>query len=372
MFGIVLTTVYTIMLFYVMWRMASIPAIRVTLSSLGLAGLGIALWGIFFIARYFGHNRTGFGAPVIESAGMMLLGTVFLISLPLFMVDLGTLFGLIFARWRPFLLGWALTAGVLLSAMALVQGLRAPAVVSFTVTLPSLPAELDGTVIAAISDTHIGTQLTEKWLAKRVGQIQNLQPDLVFFLGDIFEGHGRMPDDLTALASLQCPLGKWFVTGNHEIHGGPGNGSDLLIKAGFHPLDNQWAQPVPGLILCGVSDLTNHQRRNLDGDPLGRALANRPAGATVLLSHTPWQAERAAQAGVALMLSGHTHGGQIWPFGYLVRKAYPLFAGRYDVDGMTVLVSRGAGTWGPRMRLWHRGEILKITLESPKASPNAN
>ena len=73
----------------------------------------------------------------------------------------------------------------------------------------------------------------------------------------------------------------------------------------------------------------------------------------------------AAQAGVGLMLSGHTHGGQIWPFGSLVRTVYPLIAGRYDIDGMTVIVSRGIGTWGPRMRLWRRGEILKLVLRAP-------
>jgi predicted MPP superfamily phosphohydrolase len=85
----------------------------------------------------------------------------------------------------------------------------------------------------------------------------------------------------------------------------------------------------------------------------------------VLLSHTPWQADRAARAGAELMLSGHTHGGQIWPFGYLVQTAYPLLAGRYDVDGMPMIVSRGTGTWGPRMRLWHRSEILRVTLHAP-------
>ena len=84
--------------------------------------------------------------------------------------------------------------------------------------------------------------------------------------------------------------------------------------------------------------------------------------ATILLSHTPWQAEKAAGAGTSLMLSGHTHGGQIWPFGYLVRRVYPLLAGRYQVNNMAVIVCRGTGTWGPRMRLWQPGEILRITL----------
>ena len=85
----------------------------------------------------------------------------------------------------------------------------------------------------------------------------------------------------------------------------------------------------------------------------------------MFLSHSPLQAERAAEAGAGLMISGHTHGGQIWPYSYLVRKGYPLLAGLYDVNGMPVIVTRGAGTWGPRMRLWKRGEIVRITLRSP-------
>ncbi len=95
-----------------------------------------------------------------------------------------------------------------------------------------------------------------------------------------------------------------------------------------------------------------------------RALAGRAPGATILLSHAPSQANRVSAAGVDLMLSGHTHGGQIWPFGYLVRREYPLLAGEYAVGGMTVIVCRGTGTWGPRMRLWHPGEILRITLRA--------
>jgi predicted MPP superfamily phosphohydrolase len=91
-------------------------------------------------------------------------------------------------------------------------------------------------------------------------------------------------------------------------------------------------------------------------------------GAGILLSHTPWEAERAAVAGAGLMLSGHTHGGQIWPFGYLTRIVYPLFDGEYDVDGMKVIVSRGTGTWGTRMRLWRPAQILRITLRATGTS----
>jgi predicted MPP superfamily phosphohydrolase len=115
--------------------------------------------------------------------------------------------------------------------------------------------------------------------------------------------------------------------------------------------------------MVGVDDLTAIHRSGQDGDPISKALAGRPQGATILLSHTPWQADKAAKAGVSLMLSGHTHGGQIWPFDYLVKRVYPLLEGRYEVDGMTVIVCRGTGTWGPRMRLWRPSEILLTVVE---------
>lgn len=366
MFGAVLTVAYTVLLVYVLWRTTSVPLLARRLSRKDFVGLGSVLWAVFFLARIIGHDRTGPVAATLEFVGMTLLGSVFLISTVLFVVDLGTVFGRVFSRWTPMLRGWGMAAGTILSGIALVQGLRAPAVVSYDVTLPSLPAELDGRVLVAVSDAHLGAQLGKQWITERVGEIHALRPDIVVFLGDIFEGHGDAPRDIPTLRHLSVPLGKWFVDGNHESHRDGEAGADVLEQVGFRRLDDKWVELAPGLVLAGVNDLTNHKRRNIDGNPLGRALANRPTGATVLLSHTPWQAERAACAGVELMLSGHTHGGQIWPFGYLVQMVYPLLAGRYDIDGMPVVVSRGTGTWGPRMRLWHHGEILRVTLHAPQ------
>lgn len=130
----------------------------------------------------------------------------------------------------------------------------------------------------------------------------------------------------------------------------------------------------PGLILAGVDDLTSRRRHRSTGNSVERALQGRPAGkATILISHTPWEAETAARSGVGLMLSSHTHDGQIWPFSYVVRLAYPLLTGRYDVKGMPIIICRGTGTWGicrgtgtwgPRMRLCQRGEMIGITLRS--------
>lgn len=364
MFGTILTAGFTLMLVDVLWRAGSVPFLNRYFSRNWIVGLGTIIWLVFFFGRFLGHQKTGALARAIEVAGMTLLGVVFLIATAVFIVDLCTLFGLLLPKRRPTLFGLALAAGAVMAGIALVQGLREPAVVTYEVILPSLPVELDRTVVVALSDTHLGAILDSRWMEDRIRQIRDLRPDLLVFTGDIFEGHGAMPDPIPALNHLSVPLGKWFVDGNHESHQSSEPGLKVLEEAGFRRLENQWAEPAPGLILSGVNDLTNHRRRNIDGDPLAAALAKRPKGATILLSHTPWQTDRAAQAGVELMLSGHTHGGQIWPFGYLVQKAYPFFVGAYNIGRMILLVSRGAGTWGPRMRLWYRGDILKINIRA--------
>ena len=369
MFGTALIVAYSIMLIYVSWRAASVPLLDRHVSRKAFVGAGFVLWVVFYLARAWAHHGTGLLAKPLEFVGMTCLGVMFLCSLALLAVDLGTGFGRLLPSRAPTLRGWALVAGGLLSSLALVQGLRAPAVVSYEVGLPSLPAALDGTLLVAMSDTHLGALVGERWMAARIAEAQALNPDLVVFLGDIFEGHGDAPLDLPALRDLSAPLGKWFVTGNHELHHDSGAGIGALERAGFRRLDDAWAEAAPGLIVAGVNYRRARDPRGLEGDPIGRALAGRPPGATLLFSHAPRQAETAARAGAELMLSGHTHGGQIWPFGHLVRTVYPLLAGQYSVNGMPVIVCRGTGTWGPRMRLWHRGEILRVTLRAPGERP---
>jgi predicted MPP superfamily phosphohydrolase len=326
-----------------------------------LIGTGFILWVMFFLGRVIGHGGTGVLAGILEFLGMNWMAVLFLIFVSLLAIDLVTLFGFLVPRLSPSLRGCALLFGLGISAIALFQGLRPPVVEKYEVSLPGLPEAMDGTVLVALSDMHLGSQLGERWLAARIAQVNAQRPDLVVLLGDIFEGHGPPKDELIAtFKGLSAPLGVWAVPGNHEFH--RGGDMSLFERESFKLLRNGWAQVRPGLVLSGVDDLTSRRRRGLGGDPLSQALEGRPPGATILLSHTPWQAEMAAKKGVGLMLSGHTHGGQIWPFDYLVRRRYPLFEGRYEVNGMTVIVCRGTGTWGPRMRLWRPSEMLRVTL----------
>ena len=363
MFGTILISICTLMHVYVFWRAASVPFLTQHIPLKFLIGAGVILWAIFLFGRMVGHGGTGALAGTLELLGMTWMAMLFLTFISLLAADLVTLFGFLMPRLAPSLRGWALVAGGALSLIALFQGLRAPVVQRYEVSLPGLPNEMDGTVLVALSDLHLGALLGERWLGNRIAQVQALKPDLVVLLGDIFEGHGRPQDTmLFTFRRLSAPLGVWAVPGNHEFYGGRGIKMGLFEEAGFRMLRNRWAEVRPGLVLAGVNDLTSQRRAGQGGDPISQALADRPPGATILLSHTPWQAEKAAKAGAGLMLCGHTHGGQIWPFGYLVRLIYPLLEGRYEVDGMTVIVCRGTGTWGPRMRLWRPGEILHVTL----------
>jgi predicted MPP superfamily phosphohydrolase len=364
MFGIVLISVTTVMQIYIFWRAAGVPFIQRHVPPALLIGVGVLLWGLFYLGRVYGHHGSGTTAAILEFLGMNWMAVVFLTFLTVLAADLVTAFGLFLPRLSKSLRGWALVAGAVLSAVALFQGLRPPVVQRYDVTMDGLPQEMDGTVIVGVSDTHLGSLIGARWLAARVAQVNAQQPDLVVLLGDIFEGHGPpAPGLVRALEGLSAPLGVWGVPGNHEHYGGYAARRRSRADLGFHVLNNRWVEIRPGFVLAGVADLTVRRRSDPQGEIVTQVLDGRPSGATVFLSHTPWQAERAAAAGVGLMLSGHTHSGQIWPFGYLVRRVYPLMGGRYDVDGLTVIVCRGTGTWGPRMRLWRPSEILRVTLK---------
>ena len=361
MFGTILISICTIMHLYVFWRLSTVPLVERHVPGKILFMAGIVLWTIFFLGRVIGHHGTTAPAAVLEFAGMTWMAVLFLTFIPLIAIDILTLFGRLLPRLSPSLRGWALLMGIILSGIALFQGLRAPVMEKYEVVLQDLPEALDGAVLIAMSDTHLGSQLGTRWLAARIAQVKRENPDLVVLLGDIFEGHESPSEEMIrTFKQISAPLGLWAVPGNHEFY--RGEVMDMFEKAGFKLLRNQWEEVRKGLVISGVEDLTPRYRRGDSTDTITKALSGRPAGATILLCHSPLDAEKAAKAGAGLMLSGHTHGGQIWPFDYLVRSRYPLLEGRYDVDGMTVIVCRGTGTWGPRMRLWHPGEILHVTL----------
>ena len=219
MFGTILISVCTFMHIYVFWRTASVPFVNRHVPRKILIGTGVILWAVFFFGRVMGHGGTGDLAGTLEFLGMNWMGILFLTFIPLISIDLVTLFGFLMPRLSPSLRGWALLAGGMFSAIALFQGLRPPVVEKYEVILPGLPDNMDGTVLVALSDMHLGSQFGKRWLEARIAQVKAQQPDIVVLLGDIFEGHGS-PDKslMSTFKNLTSPMGIWAVPGNHEFH----------------------------------------------------------------------------------------------------------------------------------------------------------
>jgi predicted MPP superfamily phosphohydrolase len=167
------------------------------------------------------------------------------------------------------------------------------------------------------------------------------------------------------LRGLHAPRGVWAVTGNHEFYGDAETTVSEFAAGGVRWLRDERVALAPGLVLAGIEDVGSRMRGGADiTSGLARVLPVSADKATILLAHIPARPliDMAAARGVGLMLSGHTHGGQIWPFSYLVQRRFPQLVGQHAIKGMELVISRGAGSWGPRMRLWQAGEIVRITL----------
>ncbi|MFH0995307.1 MAG: metallophosphoesterase [Pseudomonadota bacterium] len=363
MFGIIILSAVTVMQVYVFWRAGTVPFVKNHIPGKFLFLAGLLLWACFFFTRIFDNNRTGHFSAILEFISMTWMAILFLTFIPVLVIDLITGFSCFFPRYARSARGLALIAGLFLSAIALIQGLRPPVVNNHEIFLSGLRDELDGITIVAISDLHLGSLIGTEWLEARIAQVSEQKPDIIILLGDISEGHGESTEDLLPILNrFSAPLGVWAVLGNHEFHSHRNMEKSLIEKTSFNLLRNSWQEIQPGLVLAGVDDLTFSRLSGRNDDLIAASLKNRPQGPTILLSHNPLQLEKAASAGVDLMLSGHTHGGQIWPFNYIVGSRYPFLEGLHKINNMNLIISRGAGTWGPRMRLWCPGEILRITL----------
>ncbi len=366
-FAIFLTTVLAIwagMHGYVFWRLHSVPWVAAHVGRRGLLVIALLLWASYPLARILESRGLDGLAQPVEFLAAAWIGALFLLFAAFLVFDAVTLGGWLVPGHANQARGWVAVVVAGLAVAALVQALRPPVLREYEVRLPGLPREHDGLTAVVISDLHLGTLLGRAWASDLIRRANDLQPDVVLVVGDVIDGNaGRVEPLLPTLQQLRAPLGVWAVTGNHEYYAGIEESVRLLERAGWTVLRDRAAAAAPGLVIAGVDDLTARSHLT-DGAAVTRALADRPPGATIFLSHTPRDAKTAADAGAGLMLSGHTHNGQIWPFSLLVRLRYPLLGGRYEQHGMPVIVCRGTGTWGPRMRLWRPSEFLRITLRA--------
>lgn len=301
--------------------------------------------------------------PTLEWVGFTAMG---LSSLLIVFVLLGDVLHL-----RSWLGAGLFSAGVVSGALViLVLGAwRAgrPAVVRVDVPIDNLPADLEGFRIVQLSDLHVGATLKRDFVDRVVTTANQLEPDLIALTGDVADGFPTvLRDEVAPLARLAAPHGKFFVTGNHEYYWDAPGWLRELERLGFNPLVNAHRvirRGVGELVLAGVTDLS--AGRGVPGhrsDPRA-AVAGAPKGdVRVLLAHHPKSAFAALRAGFDLQLSGHTHGGQYFPFNLLVRLFQPFVAGLHRLEEMWLYVSRGTGYWGPPLRLGAPSEITLLQL----------
>jgi hypothetical protein len=275
------------------------------------------------------------------------------------------------SAWRA-----ALVLGITAAAIAagLRSGLAPPALRREEFAIERWPRALDGFRIVQISDIHIGPLLGREFAAALAKRVNALEPDLIAVTGDLVDGSARrLADEVAPFADLRARHGVFFVTGNHDHYSGAESWVEAVRGLGMRVLRNERVEiGAPGATfdLAGVDD--HHAHFTRDGrEDLARALAGRdPERAAVLLAHDPTTFARARAEAIDLQLSGHTHGGQIWPFAWFVRLATPYVAGRYRDGRAQLYVSRGAGFWGPPLRLFSPAEITEIVLRS-EAAPAA-
>ncbi|MGW0859576.1 metallophosphoesterase [Streptomyces sp. NPDC002690] len=244
--------------------------------------------------------------------------------------------------------------------------LRGPRTKRITVPLAKLPRSADGFRIAVVSDIHLGPILGHAHTRRVVDSINATRPDLIAVVGDLVDGsvadlgHAAEP-----LADLEARHGSFFVTGNHEYFSGAAEWVDHVRELGLHPLENARVE-IDGFDLAGVNDVAGESEGQ--GPDFDRALGDRdPARAAVLMAHQPVVIDDAVAHGVDLQLSGHTHGGQLWPGNLVAELANPTVAGLERYGDTQLYVSRGAGAWGPPVRVGAPSDITVVELASRQA-----
>lgn len=259
---------------------------------------------------------------------------------------------------------------VLASVVAIRSGLRPPRDVRIEIELAGWPSVLNGFRIVQITDIHIGPILDRRFARAIVDRVNALQPDLIAVTGDLVDGGvEQLAEEVAPFKDLKSRHGVYFVTGNHDHYSGVADWVAKATELGMRVLRNERVEICDsgaGFDLIGVDDHRGNMIADDGREDLHKAVAGRDTTRpAILLAHDPSTFRRASKMGIDLQISGHTHGGQIWPFGYFVRVAIPYVAGYYRVKESQLYVSRGTGFWGPPMRLFAPAEISEFVIRGP-------
>jgi predicted MPP superfamily phosphohydrolase len=300
------------------------------------------------------------------------LGTILLLAMLELALDSGTLVAML-VRGRvltpPDSLRYAVAiAAAVLAGYGVRQAIRIPPLNDIEIAVSGLPPQFDGYQILQLTDLHISRLYPQTWARAVVDRANTLGADVIVVTGDFIDGIiAKRETDVEPLRDLRAPAGLYFIPGNHEYFFGYEQWMQHFAAMGLHPLANAHTvleRDGGALVIAGVTDLSARATGNPPHD-LQAALRGAPPGAPViLLDHQPRNAPKAAAAGVAVQLSGHTHGGMVRGLDRLVARANGGFvSGRYDVAGMTLYVNNGTALWaGFALRLGRPSELTRITL----------
>jgi len=376
--------------FYVGWRIA--PA----LGSLAASVAFVMLLVVSFFTLPFGlgarrgrRRRFASGLAWIGLVAMGLFSSLFVLSL---VRDLALALARVAAFEWPgsfsfdsFALASARAVPLAAAAISLwgfANARRTARVRRVDVALADLPPALEGFTIAQISDLHVGPTIRRPYVEKVVAVVNALGADLVAITGDLIDGSVHdLAEHVAPLAGLRSREGTFFVTGNHEYYSGAAAWVHELRRIGITVLMNQHVvvhRHAAQVVVAGITDFSAGHFSAAEASDPKAALAGSPSDAAVriVLAHQPRSAAAAEKAGFDLQLSGHTHGGQFWPWNHFVRLQQPFTAGLHRWLRMWVYTSRGTGYWGPPMRFGAPSEITLLRLVAarspePVRSPRA-
>jgi hypothetical protein len=257
---------------------------------------------------------------------------------------------------------------VLATLIGLFNARRRAAIVDVEVPVANLPPELHGFSIAQISDVHVGPTIKQKYVDAIVEAVNGLDADVIAVTGDVVDGSVKqLAAHVAPLSRLRSRHGTYLVTGNHEYYSGAQAWTQEFQRLGMHVLMNEHVvltHRERQIVVAGVTDFSAHHYDPKQRSDPSIALQGAPASAAVkiLLAHQPRSAMAAAAAGFDLQLSGHTHGGQFWPWNHFVRFQQPFTSGLNRLQNLWVYTSRGTGYWGPPKRFGAPSEITRIRL----------
>lgn len=391
--AVIVMTVTTLIVLYLGWRLISPLPVGIKRK--------VTLW-LFLAIMLYGHRVTWFlqrsggkyeclTCDSIDWVGFTFFGFVSILIFFMLARDIPRLFSSIMSSLnrlfvrrskRPYFIGpnlerrrfllnatnsAMLAAALPMTGYGVFNARRKPSVLRNDLPVAGLPAGLDGFTIAQISDTHIGPTIRAEWARMVVDEVNALDADLIVHTGDLVDGAvDGLKEDILPMGDLAARHGVWFCTGNHEYYSGVHEWLAEVRRLGMIPLVNEHRLVDTGrgrILLAGVTDINSARLEPAHVSSPSAAMAGAPENdVSILLAHRPDSVFEAARSGVDIQLSGHTHGGQYFPYNFLIHLFQTYVRGLYTHEGTLLYVNTGTGYWGPPIRLGTTPEITLHTL----------